>query len=62
MYNFALPPLVLHAFHNGNATDLANWAGSLAVPYENVALINFPTSHDGIGLNGARGILPEAEI
>lgn len=62
VYNFALPPLVLHAFHNGNASDLANWARALALPSENVAFLNFLASHDGIGLNGVRGILSEAEI
>ena len=62
VYNFALPPLVLHTLATGNATKLTTWARSLALPSDSVALFNFLASHDGIGLNPARGILGEAEI
>lgn len=62
VYNFALPPLVLHALLRGDATHLARWAASLRLPSEQVMFFNFTASHDGIGLNPARGILPPAEI
>jgi len=62
VYNFALPPLVLHAFVNGSAEALSAWAAELAPPSETTAFFNFLDSHDGIGLMGARGILPEGEI
>ena len=62
VYNFALPPLVLHTLTRGDATKLTRWAQSLALPSECVALFNFLASHDGIGLNPARGILDEDEI
>jgi sucrose phosphorylase len=62
VYNFALPPLVLHAFHMGRATTLARWAEALALPSDHVTFFNFLASHDGIGLNPARGILSESEI
>ncbi|MCL4395795.1 MAG: alpha-glucosidase C-terminal domain-containing protein, partial [Chloroflexi bacterium] len=62
VYNFALPPLVLHAFHSGDATRLLQWAQGLAVPSDRVTFLNFLASHDGIGLEPARGILEEAEI
>lgn len=62
VYNFALPPLVLHALLRGDATHLTRWAASLKAPSERTAFFNFLASHDGIGLNPARGILPEAEI
>lgn len=62
VYNFALPPLVLHAFATGRAETLARWARTLATPSDQTAFFNFLASHDGIGLNPARGILPEAEI
>jgi glycosidase len=62
VYNFALPPLVLHTLATGDATKLTQWAQSLALPSARVALFNFLASHDGIGLNPARGILSDAEI
>jgi sucrose phosphorylase len=62
VYNFALPPLVLHTLQTGSAKALTHWAGSLALPSDSVAFFNFLASHDGIGLNPARGILTEPEI
>jgi glucosylglycerate phosphorylase len=62
VYNFALPPLTLHAFHSGDARVLSQWAGTLTLPSERTTFFNFLASHDGIGLNPARGILPPAEI
>ena len=32
VYNFALPPLVLHSITTGNAEKLTHWAQSLALP------------------------------
>lgn len=62
VYNFALPPLVLHAFVTGSAETLSTWAAELAPPSETTAFFNFLDSHDGIGVLGARGILPEGEV
>lgn len=62
IYNFALPPLVLHSFATGNAEKLTRWAQSLALPSDRVTFFNFLASHDGIGLNPARGILGDGEI
>ena len=62
VYNFSLPPLVLHAFDAGSAEVLSGWARQLAVPSDTVTYFNFLASHDGIGVNPLRGILPEAEI
>ena len=62
VYNFALPPLVLHALQTGSAEKLTRWAQSLALPSEQVTFFNFLASHDGIGLNPARGLLSDAEI
>jgi sucrose phosphorylase len=61
VYNFALPPLVLHALQTGDARMLSQWAGSLALPSRRVTFLNFLASHDGIGLNPVRGILSERE-
>ena len=62
VYNFALPPLVLHALLRGDATYLTRWAATLRAPSKHTTFFNFLASHDGIGLNPARGILPETEI
>ena len=62
VYNFALPPLVLHALQTGRAEELTRWAQSLALPSDRVTFFNFLASHDGIGLNPARGILSDAGI
>jgi sucrose phosphorylase len=62
VYNFSLPPLLLHAFQSGNARILSQWAASLKLPSQNVTFFNFLASHDGVGLNPLRNILPETEI
>jgi len=62
VYNFALPPLTLHAFHTGDARTLTRWASELTLPSQQVTFFNFLASHDGIGLNPARGILRDDEI
>lgn len=62
VYNFALPPLVLHTFQTGDATKLSHWARTLEPPSDTTHFLNFLSSHDGIGLMGARGILSEQEI
>lgn len=62
VYNFALPPLTLHAVATGQVDALRDWAASLQRPGDEAALFNFLASHDGIGLNPARGILPPAQI
>jgi len=62
VYNFALPPLLLHAFLCGSCQKLANWTRGLGRVSETATYFNFMDSHDGIGLPGARGLLDEADI
>jgi glucosylglycerate phosphorylase len=62
VYNFALPPLVLYTFQTGDARTLSHWVSELSLPANQTTFFNFLASHDGIGLNPARGILKEAEI
>ena len=62
VYNFALPPLVLHAFRTGDGAILSDWASALSLPSDRVTFFNFLASHDGIGLNPVRGILSPAAI
>lgn len=62
VYQFSLPPLVLHAVHRQDVRALCQWASSLTLPSTKTTWFNFLASHDGIGLNPLRGILPESEI
>jgi glucosylglycerate phosphorylase len=62
VYNFALPPLVLHAFRIGDAGALSQWAKGLTLPSDRITFFNFLASHDGIGLNPVRGILSTEDI
>jgi glucosylglycerate phosphorylase len=62
VYQFPLAPLVLHTFHRGNTQALSRWTAALQRPSPGKTFFNFIASHDGIGVNPARGILDEAEI
>ncbi len=62
VYNFALPPLTLYTFFTGDSRTLSHWAKTLTLPSDKTAFFNFLASHDGIGLNPARGFLSEDEI
>ena len=62
VYNFALPPLVLHTFYRENTTALSAWAQNLEFPSDACTYLNILDTHDGIGLMGVRNILPPEEI
>lgn len=62
VYNFSLPPLVLHTIHQGDARVLTRWAQGLDLPSDQTTFFNFLASHDGIGVTPAKGLLSEAEI
>jgi len=62
VYNFALPPLVLHTFYREDATAISRWAAGLQAPSATTTFFNILDTHDGIGLMGVRGILPAEDI
>ncbi len=62
VYNFSLPPLTLHAFHTGSAETLSQWAATLETPSEQTAFFNFLASHDGIGVQPAKGLLSDTAV
>jgi glycosidase len=62
VYNFALPPLVLHTLHTGNAEKLSKWAATLKTPSDSTHFFNFTASHDGIGVGPVKDILQPEEI
>lgn len=57
VYNFSLPPLVLHAMMSGRADRLIRWQGAMPPAQLGCAYLNFTASHDGIGMRPAEGIL-----
>ena len=61
VYQFALPPLVLHAFVSGGTSRLSQWAAGVAAVSSTATYFNFLASHDGIGMRPTEGILSEAE-
>ena len=62
VYQFGLPPLVLHALNRGNADFLSQWAADIPPLPEGCTYLNFTASHDGIGVRPVEGILPEREV
>ena len=62
VYNFALPPLILHSIHSGDAQALSRWAKTLHTPGSQTTFFNFTASHDGIGVMPAKGLLTDVEI
>ncbi|WP_375172729.1 sugar phosphorylase [Pseudooceanicola sp.] len=62
VYNFSLPPLVLHAMMSGTARNLIRWQGAMPPAQLGCAYLNFTASHDGIGMRPAEGTLKPEEI
>ncbi|WP_420003773.1 sugar phosphorylase [Arenibacterium sp. LLYu02] len=62
VYNFPLPPLILHAMMAGSARFLLKWARAMPPAPLGCAYLNFTASHDGIGMRPAEGVLPQGEI
>ena len=62
VYQFPLPPLVLHAFYRGDASHLTHWARNLDPPPQGCTFLNFLSSHDGIGLRPLEGLVTDQEV
>ena len=62
VYNFALPPLVLHTFYTENTTVLSEWAEKLKTGSNTTTFFNFLDSHDGIGVVGVKDILQKEDV
>jgi sucrose phosphorylase len=62
VYQFPLPPLVMHSILTGSARAISEWAAGLEKPAAQATFFNFTASHDGIGVMPARGLLSEREV
>jgi sucrose phosphorylase len=62
VYNFSLPPLLLHALLKENGTILTQWARSLPGLSPEQTFFNFTASHDGIGVRPLQGLVPDKDI
>ncbi|GAA3924796.1 alpha-amylase family glycosyl hydrolase [Microbacterium soli] len=61
VYQFPLPPLVLHTFLTGSSAILNEWLEGLEPLKPGCTWFNFLASHDGIGMRPSLGILNDAE-
>lgn len=62
VYNFALPPLTLHAAVSEDAGPLRDWARTLPSPGEGPVFFNFLASHDGVGILPAKGLIDDTSF
>ena len=62
IYNFSLPPLLLHTLLSGDSAALKNWMMSMPPAQNGTAYFNFIASHDGIGLRPIEGLLDHNEV
>ena len=62
IYQFSLPPLLLHALQTGNSSYLTEFSSSLPAPGEGMTYLNFTASHDGIGVRPLKGLIPKEEF
>ncbi len=56
IYNFSLPPLLIHAFLFENGKYLSQWSKKLPITKNGNNYLNFISSHDGIGIRPTEGI------
>jgi sucrose phosphorylase len=64
VYQFSLPPLILHAIHQQTTEYLVSWMRSLekeGLP-DGCTYLNFTASHDGVGLRPLEGLVPDEEV
>jgi len=62
VYQFSLPPLLLHALYSGSSEYLNHWAKAIPKLPQGCTFFNFTASHDGIGVRPLEGLLPKDEL
>ncbi|MDX1754682.1 MAG: alpha-amylase family glycosyl hydrolase [Marinobacter sp.] len=61
IYNFSLPPLLLHTLVTGNCRHLKTWLMSMPPAQVGTTYLNFVASHDGVGMRPTDGLLTDEE-
>lgn len=61
IYNFSLPPLLIHTLLTGDCRHLKTWMMSMPPARGGTTYFNFLASHDGIGLRPVDGLLSAGE-
>ncbi len=62
VYQFSLPPLLLHTFFSENSSILSNWAKQIPETPSDQTFLNYTASHDGIGVRPLEGLLEDSEL
>ena len=62
IYNFSLPPLLIHALLFENSSYLNKWSKNLPNTKFQNSYLNFIASHDGIGMRPTEGILNKKSL
>ena len=62
IYNFSLPPLILHTFIGQSVAALNAWTAKISYEAKSGVFLNFIASHDGIGLRPIEGLLSHHEV
>ncbi len=62
IYNFSLPPLLIHSLLTGSSQHLRAWMMSMPPAAAGTTYFNFIASHDGIGLRPVEGLLSESDL
>ena len=62
IYNFSLPPILVHAFLFEDSSYLNKWSTKLPRLKKDNSYLNFIASHDGIGMRPIEGILNKTTI
>ncbi len=61
IYNFSLPPLLIHTLLTGDCRHLKTWMMSMPPARSGTTYFNFIASHDGIGMRPVDGLLSDGE-
>ena len=62
IYNFALPPLLIHTLVEADSSRITRWLMSMPPAILGTTYFNFLASHDGIGLRPVEGLLSQGEL
>lgn len=62
IYNFTLSPLLVHAMTFESSEYFSHWANGVFNTSPKTTYLNFTATHDGIGLRGVEGIVPEQDV